>query len=196
MLRIGLFAEDAGHEEVIGALVRRVAETMGKDIEIHPVSVRGGYGKVIGELKSFVKEVQSGRFADIDLLVVATDSNCTGYAERKRDIDAAVAGCDLPYVCAIPDPHVERWLLLDSGAFRRAVGKGCSAPDHKCDKDRYKVLLLEAVQNAGLIPLIGGIEHAKAIVAEMNLETAARNDAALRHFIRDLRAAFHSIQPR
>ena len=35
-------------------------------------------------------------------------------------------------VKAIPEPHIERWLLLDGAASRAAVGKGCQAPDLKC----------------------------------------------------------------
>ena len=36
-----------------------------------------------------------------------------------------------PVVLAVPDPHVERWLLLDGAAFKAAVGHGCDAPDQK-----------------------------------------------------------------
>ncbi len=53
-------------------------------------------------------------------------------------------------IYAIPDPHLERWLLLDSAAFKHVLGRGCSAPDQKCEKERYKQLLIQAILEAGL----------------------------------------------
>jgi hypothetical protein len=55
----------------------------------------------------------------------------------------------------VPDPHIERWLLLDSQAFKEVLHRGCSAPDQKCDRDRYKLLLDEAVRAAEVEPLLG-----------------------------------------
>ncbi|MCW5968029.1 MAG: hypothetical protein KIT57_05915 [Blastocatellales bacterium] len=72
-------------------------------------------------------------------------------------------------ICAVPDPHLERWLLIDSGAFKKVLGKGCQAPDQKCERDRYKKLLLNAICNAGRTPLIGGLEHTEDIVNAMDL---------------------------
>ena len=50
-------------------------------------------------------------------------------------------------IYAIPDPHIERWLLLDSAAFKKVLDKGCSAPTQKCERGLYKRLLLQAVRN-------------------------------------------------
>lgn len=187
MVRIGLFAEDAGHEELLRALIVRIARERSLRASVRNVSVRGGHGAVIAELRGYVRELELGQAATLDLLVVATDSNCKGFVERKREIDEAVAGCPIPVVLAIPDPHVERWLLLDSAAFRIAVGRGCDAPDYKCDRHKYKDLLLEAVRAAGVTPLLGGIEHAKAIADAMRLPAVERADPAFRRFLRSLR---------
>jgi hypothetical protein len=71
---------------------------------------------------------------------VATDANCRGYGERKRETDGAVGDLKDWVVCAVPDR-----LLIDSAAFKAAPGRGCSAPDMKCDRDRYKQRLVDAL---------------------------------------------------
>ena len=84
---------------------------------------------------------------------------------------------------AIPDPHIERWLLVDSAAFKAVLGVGCEAPDPKCQRDRYKRLLREAIQKAGINPSLGGIEYAADIVAEMDFTHVPHPDESLAKFI-------------
>ncbi len=95
-------------------------------------------------------------------------------------------------VLAVPDPHIERWLLLDSAAFKAVLGKGCEAPDFKCDRDRYKKLLAQAVSMAGLTPLIGGLEHARDIVGSMDFSRMTRKggDKVLGRFLQELQKVF------
>ena len=57
------------------------------------------------------------------MIVVATDANCIGLQQRAKEIEASAAIS--PVVLAIPDPHIERWLLLDGAAFKSVFGKGC-----------------------------------------------------------------------
>ena len=123
-----------------------------------------------------------------DLIVAATDANCSGLQQRIRDIDAS--GALSPVVLAIPDPHIERWLLLDGAAFKSVFGKGCDAPDHKCDRRRYKHRLSEAVRATGVVPRLGGIEFAEDIVQRLDIESAARVDPSLRRFVYELRRVF------
>ena len=91
---------------------------------------------------------------------------------------------------AVPDPHIERWLLVDSGAFKKVFGRGCNAPDHKCERARYKKRLIDAIRESGITPSLGGLEYAEDIVKEMDLEQAARNDASLQRLLGDLNAVF------
>lgn len=91
------------------------------------------------------------------------------------------------YALAIPDPHIERWLLLDSRGFKQVLGRGCAAPDRKCDRDRYKQLLDEAVRNTGVEPLLGGLEYAEDLLLTMDLDRAGRNDSSFGHLLDDLR---------
>lgn len=120
-------------------------------------------------------------------VVVATDANCKGYADRSKELGGADPGVEI--VRAIPDPHVERWLLLDGSAFREVFGRGCDAPDQKCQRDRYKQLLIKAIHATGTTPQLGGLERAEQLVARMDLDRAMRADPSLDRFVGDLRRA-------
>jgi hypothetical protein len=191
MPSISLFVEDFGHEAFLRALLERMARECGVEIDIRPRSVRGGHGKVISELHQYVRHLTQGYEGLPDLLVVAKDANCKGFVESRHEIDTAASDKvkDL-IVCAIPDPHIERWLLLDSAAFKEVTGKGCDAPDRKCERDRYKHLLLKAMRDAGVSPPLGGIEYAEDIVNVMDLRRMESADDSLGRLLHDLRERF------
>ena len=186
MHKILLFVEDYGHETFIRALVERIAKDQQKEVKIINRNVRGGHGKVISEFKTYLRDLKRKMEAMPDLLIVATDANCKGFAERKREIDEVDDSFRDLIICAIPDPHIERWLLLDSAAFKSVLGKGCKAPDQKCERDRYKKLLLEAVLAAGVVPLLGGMEYAEDIVNAMDLTLRVTGDTSLDRFLKEL----------
>lgn len=177
--RIILFVEDEAHEKFIRALVQRLADESDTEVRIAGRSVRGGHGKVITEFQKYLRHIHREREGLPDLLIVATDANCKGYPERRKEIDAKNKNFKDITVCAIPDPHIERWLLIDSSAFKKVLGKGCKAPDQKCSRDRYKKLLLESIQHAGITPLVKGIEHAREIVNAMDLRERPGRTARL-----------------
>ncbi|MFZ3116161.1 MAG: DUF4276 family protein [Syntrophales bacterium] len=195
MHKVILFAEDYGHETFIRTLLERLAQEHNADIAIVSRSVRGGHGKVISEFQAFLKYLNRGKEEMPDLLVVATDANCKGYGDRKREIDEVSDQFKDLVVCAIPDPHIERWLLLDSSAFKSIFGRGCKAPDQKCERDRYKRLLAEAVQAAGIVPPLGGIEYTEDIVNEMDLKKMEQANASLGRFLKELRVIFKQWSP-
>jgi hypothetical protein len=142
----------------------------------------------VSELRQYLRSIARGVERIPDLLVVATDANCLGYARRRREIEDVTGDYRIFTICAIPDPHVERWLLLDTRAFKVVLGHGCGPPDQKCERDRYKRALSNAVRQAGLIPLLGGLEHAEDLVAAMDLEQVGRLDPSLGHFLSDMRS--------
>lgn len=190
MRRIVLFVEDYGHETFINTLVKRLACENGIEVKIENRNVRGGYGKVITEYQSYLRDLRREMDRLPDLLIAATDANCKGYLERRREIEETNKEFKNFTVYAIPDPHIERWLLLDSAAFKSVLGKGCDAPDQKCSKDRYKKLLLEAIQNAGVTPPLGGMEYAEDLVNTMNLQRMEQADASFGKFLKDLQNKF------
>jgi hypothetical protein len=188
---VSLFAEDFGHQAFIQPLLAgRLAEQFGVPVKVQPLSVRGGFATVGRELDEYVREILACRRRLPDAIVVATDGNCTGFRERKKTFDKIVEPIKDRVVFAIPDPHIEKWPLLDPGAFGQIVGVPCETPQHKCERDRYKRFLIDAVRNAGLEPLLGGMEHAEDIVHAMDLKQAAQHDESFGSFLQDMEAKF------
>ena len=187
MREIALFVEDFAHQKVIGALVERLADECGIDTRPDWRSAVRGHGRVVQEFNRYLRDL-ARQGARPDPIVVATDANCRGLNERAREIGNPDAPA--PMVLAVPDPHIERWLLLDGAAFKSVFGKGCDAPDRKCARDRYKQRLAGAIHTTGITPILGSIEFAEDIVRAMDIERAMRADRSLERFVDDLRAAF------
>lgn len=188
MRRIALFGEDYAHRQVIDALVRRLACEFDIPVNLDWRRASGGHGRVVDELDCYLRDLTNQRSPYPDLIVVCTDANCRGLSERLRELQTDVAPAPLAF--AIPDPHIERWLLLDGAAFRVVFGRGCDAPDQKCDRDRYKQLLAQAIRDAGIVPAIGGVEFAEDLVKQMDIERAMGTDSSLRRFVEDVRSSF------
>ena len=194
MRRIALFVEDSAHQKFLGALLQRLADEKGVDIKLDWRNARRGHGAVVKEFRQYLNDLQRQPGEYPDLIVVATDANCKGLRARTRALVDVTGQTDLRIVFAVPDPHIERWLLVDSGAFKQVFGRGCDAPDQKCERARYKKMLVDAIRESGITPSLGGIEFADDIVKEMDLNQAARNDASLQRLLEELNAAFRAWQ--
>ncbi len=194
MININLFVEDEAHEVFLNALIHRFANDHEVIINIKASSVRGGYGKTISELEQYQRDLLRNKEYLPDLVIVATDSNCKGFSERERSIKQASADLGNLVISMIPEPHIERWLLLDPVAFKKVLGKGCPIPDQKCERGRYKRQLLKAISNAGVTPLLGGIEHTEDLVSAMNFQRAAQIDKSIDKFLKELRRRFRTWQ--
>ena len=192
MVRVVLFGEDYAHQQVITPLVQRVANEYGFSLEPDWRSAVRGHGRVVQELDSYLNDLahQGGPYPD--LIIVATDANCRGLNRRTREFERFSVPTNL--VFAIPDPHIERWLLLDGAAFREVFGRGCAAPDQKCDRNRYKQLLVQAIYQAGHEPIVGGLERADDLVQAMDIDRALQSDPSLDRFVTDLRRVFRQFQ--
>ncbi len=193
MREIALFGEDRAHELIVGGLVQRLADDSGIPVHLNWRNAEGGHGRVAQELRAYLRDLERQGSPMPDLIIIATDANCSGLNTRTKEIsDTAESVSDLlpPIILAIPDPHIERWLLLDGAAFSRIFGRGCDAPEQKCSRHLYKRLLIRAIRNAGITPRLGGIEFAEDIVREMNLERAKRADHSLQSFLDNLVAQF------
>ena len=190
MRNVALFVEDFAHETFLKAIVQRMGDDHSIEVAFQPYSVRGGAGKVVSELRQFIRDLRVGRKALPDMLIVGRDANCQGYLKRRQELEPAAGRCGCQVVYAIPDPHIERWLLLDSSAFKTVLGKGCYAPKQKCERKRYKRLLLEAVRGAGVTPLLGGIEYTEDLVNAMNLQFLESEGDSLGRLIKELRVVF------
>jgi len=194
MREVALFVEDFAHEQFLSALLKRLAAEYGVPVKLDWRNARRGHGAVIRELKQFMRDLQLGRDGLPDLVVVATDANCKGLVQRTREIKEVTDKVTVGTVCAVPAPHIERWLLVDSVAFKAVFGRGCDAPDEKCERARYKKMLIDAIRKTGITPSLGGFEFAEDLVNAMDLDRAAGNDPSLGRLLADLRAAFKGWQ--
>jgi len=192
MRKIGLFVEDFAHKTFIESLLKRLAKEQGVEIVYQGFNVRKGHGKAVSELKQFLRDFKRGQIPSQDLLIIVIDANCKGFQECKRELQGSTKNFEIPVpiIYAIPDPHIERWLLLDSAAFKKVTGKGCKAPDKKCEKDRYKSLLMDAFRDASIVPAFGGIEYSEDIIDAMNLENIARNEPSIKDLLQNLKIQF------
>ncbi len=192
MRNINLFVEDVAHEDFLTALIQRLADAYNVEISIKPSSVRGGHGTVITELKQYLRDLQHYKEDLPDLVIVGTDSNCKGLSERETAINQVTSDLTGIVISMIPEPHIERWLLLDSEAFKTVFGRGCPAPDQKCERGRYKNMLLNAIYQATMTPPIDGIERVEELVYAMDLQRVEQNDRSIRKFLTALQRQFRT----
>ena len=194
-MRVTLFLEDVGHEQFIGSLVRRLADEACVPIEVNVRNARGGAPQLD---QQFVQFLMDYAVADLhpDLVVVIRDTDCTGVSTIKSRYFKLVedAGYNGDVVIGAPEPHIECWYLADPPALQRVLHAPTQAPvpDSKCGTGKFKQLLSKTVTDAGVAPLLGGIEYAEEVVAEMDMFRAASNVPSLQTFIRDLSQALGS----
>lgn len=191
MRNINLFVEDVGHEEFCQALINRFAKQYGIEVKITLKNTRGGHGKVIREIKQYIRDLHRSKERLPDLILIATDSNCQKLLQRKQEIEHNIPA---PYqkliVYMIPEPHLERWLLLDGAAFKKVFGAGCDAPDLKCERSRYKRQFIDALMKVVLEadPLVVGYQNTPALVNAMDFDHI--QDRSLNQVIQDLTHIF------
>ncbi len=193
MRNINLFVEDVAHEDFLTALLQRLADACNVEINIKASSVRGGHGKVITELKQYLRDLQHYKEGLPDLIIVGTDSNCKGVSERETEINEVTSDLRDLVINMIPEPHIERWLLLDPAAFKTVFGKGCPVPDQKCERGRYKGLLLNAIYEATMVPPLD-VECIEELVNAMDLQRMAQNDRSIQRFLNTLQRQFRIWQ--
>lgn len=188
---VRLFVEDRAHDEFVRALVERVAKEERRSVSVHTATARGGHSYVWSELKLFLKVVGQTP----DLLVVAIDCNCNSLTAVQSRVTRLIDSARFPRCAyALPDPHIERWYLSDPEALYRSLCAEATLDAKKCERDRYKQQLVDAIQEAGKIVTLGGAEFAREIVEAMDFYRAGRNESSLRHFVRSLRG--HMRVPR
>jgi hypothetical protein len=199
MREITLFCEDSFHEKFIGALLRRFEDENRADVTTRFLSSRGGLPRMHGELSDFLRDLARDRHPLPDSVIVVVDANCQGYSDRKGMMDGVLAHYPqfqqlVSY--AIPDPHIERWMLVDARAFRTVFGRGCTLPVMKCAKDEYKKLLRTEIRASGIEAPLGGEEFAEDIVMAMDLGQVETREPSFGLFLRNLKALFNAWRTR
>lgn len=195
------FLEDRAQEDFIKSLVERIAEEESipnSNLVADIRSARKG-SKVINEFKKFLKDSKKMGTEDIDFLVVAIDGNCKGYMDRVRELEKYIKPGH-PFknrvIYAVPDPHIERWYIIDQRALRDGVGldKAPDLPPRKCKKDYYKNVLNQALRDSGVDSLFSGTEFAERIVEKIDLDLLGMQNAGFQAFIENLRKAFRQMR--
>ncbi len=185
------FFEDMAHERFICALVRRAAQAKGVEIEEHILNATHG-SKVWKELRQFLRELAQAQMGFPDVLIIVIDGNCRGHRQVQREIVREIenARVKIPIqqvVCAIPDPHIERWYLEDQHALASALpGAHIQKPRYKCERDRYKNALKAAIRHAGVEPILGGAEYGADVARALE---PSRMDRSFRAFWQNLQKA-------
>ena len=90
MREVALFVEDDAHRRVVGALLRRLADESGLTVRLDWRSAVRGHGRVVQEFRRYLSDLAT-QGGHPDLIVVATDANCSGLQRRIKDIDASAA---------------------------------------------------------------------------------------------------------
>ena len=178
--RVAFFLEDSAQEAIMPPLFRRLAaeaQWAEKELDLQVLSARGGASRSLSAFRSFLKDAQRHGHLNADLLIVGVDANCKGFTV-KRDLVLKVAAKS-PYgevITAIPDPHVERWYLLDLSALGKAAGTpiATTVPAYKCEKNHYKTLLRQAFIGSNIAPPLGGLEYGPLVAEHMDLFAAAK----------------------
>lgn len=194
MRNISLFVEGTVHEDFLVALVHRIANTYNIEINVKVSNVRGRHENVITELGQYQQDLQHNDEDLPDLIIVGTDSNSKGFLQREKEIHQATPSLADRLISMIPKPYIERWLLLDLEAFKEIFGTDCSVPNRKYDRYHYKRLLLQAIRDAGVVPLLGGVERIADLVNAMNLQHMEQRDRSFRRFFRALQQRFEVWQ--
>lgn len=191
-LTVAFFLEDVGQEAIIPPIFKRVAVEEGigpEDLECRILHSRGG-GSLSAYAK-FLKDAKKSRHATANLLVVGSDGNCKGFADRRDQIlKKAIGSPFTEVIAAVPDPHVERWYLLDIPALESAADVHINLPPvpKKCEKNFYKRLLRQAFDGTEVNPPLGGIEYGERIALRMDFFDAGKQDHGLGDFVEKSRA--------
>lgn len=191
---ITVFCEDSFHEKFIGAVLRRLDAEKRTGVKLRFLSAHGGLPRMQSEFTNFLRDLARDRQSLPDAVIVVVDANCLGYTERKKQLDSAVEQYPqfkhlVSY--AIPDPHIERWMLADAGAFKAVFGRGCTIPQVKCAKDEYKRLLRKEMRESKIDAPLGGEEFAEDIVRVMDLGYVETNEASLGRFLKNAKGLFN-----
>ncbi|MFN3421772.1 MAG: DUF4276 family protein [Armatimonadota bacterium] len=184
--RVVLVLGDKAHQRVIMAIIQRGAEGRITPVEIQVLNATHG-SRVWREFRQYLREIKEGRQPVPDVLVVVIDGNCKTAAQVRRDIQEEVKkrGLEIPHlVCAVPDPHIERWYLEDQQALKSILpGAEPEKLPYKCERDQYKRALKNAIRAAGVEPSLGGAEYGDEVAKVLDPN---RLDRSFRDFWKEL----------
>ena len=188
-LDVSAFYEDAAHEAVVGAFFRTHCDAIGVNALLRVRNNAGGHGAMTHAVRSFFSATKRGEIAG-DAFLIARDGNGIGVVERERELKAICEQLEIavPIVYAIPEPHIEHWLLLDPHAIKTVFGVRFDEVAHHPNRGGYKNALAQVCVAANINSPTGGIEFADDIVAVANLQQIRQRDNSVDRFLRGIEA--------
>lgn len=169
---VDLFGEDEGHEVVVKAILDKLSP----HIKVNSITIN----RKNQVLKALIRQ------ATADILILAKDANDEGLVKRRRYLSELVSDNQKEkLVLCVPDRYIEKWLLLDSAAFKRVFGKGFDAPKTSENHGYYKDFLRRSIVSAGHTTRTG-LERAADIINAMDF--SAIQDESFQAFITDLQS--------
>ena len=167
---VALFGEDEGHETVIKSILYKIHP--GWKLKCVTINRRNQF------LKPLIRK------SEADILILAKDANAEGVVKRRSQLSELVhESSKNRLVLCTPNPYIEKWLLLDSAAFKRVFGKGFDAPKASETHGYYKDFLRRSIVNAGHTTKTG-LERAADIINAMDFDTI--QDDSFQLFITEL----------
>lgn len=188
-----IIGEDEATERIIDALVKRQAELLGLYARQRQAFCWRGseVARRVAEWKAFV--ARSGYAA---FTIFALDGNGKGTSEARKKLEDLLPESRPPhYLLAIPDPHIERWVLLDGNALQRVFSAPPSPAPPGGGRDFYKNFLAGLAQASLKTHETDGTEYAPDITEVMDFAVAEDADRSLHLFLSSLRATLKQLIP-
>lgn len=183
---VAYFLEDVAHERLIRGLVQRAAQDNGVSLNEDVRNATHG-SRVWIELRQYLRDIQQRIEPKPDLLIAVIDGNCRKFKEVRQQIRKLTEPLQIRCICAVPNPHIERWYLGDAQAWQKVLpGTTFSALKYKCERDRYKNALIQAIRQAGVIPALGGAEYGDELARIIDTYKVGRRDNSFKAFWKDL----------
>ena len=94
-------------------------------------------------------------------------------------------------MCAVPDPHIERWYLSDPVGLKSAFDSDHRpvVPQYQCERAIYKTELRRVLSGMGVNSPLGGVEFGDKISEWIDLPRAEESDGSLKQFSDDFSSA-------
>lgn len=153
----------------------------------------GGKVKVMYELKKYFQDIKKQKTSSgYNLVIVSIDGNCKGFLKKQEEV---VKKKDISkyygeVICAIPDPHIERWYITDGNALRQVIGVDDFpiCPTYKCKKGIYKGAIMNYLSKNNINVILGGAEYGDDVARVLNLQQLAGEDQGFNVFVSNLKS--------
>lgn len=188
-INVGIAFEGGNDGEVIGSVLRRIIEPLGYTFDYFQPETPGTM--ILPFVPIYVENYIKN---DVDIGIFCTDQDRSP-SSRRKDIEEKIRQTSEPFLdkaaIAIPDPHIEAWLLLDDGAVKKMLGIDGSLPLPHSElppKNRLTALYHEADDYSK-----SQNQLRVEIAQTMDLAVCSKKDTGFSNFLQDIKRIMASI---